>query len=46
VLSLMIFDRYLNIDTGLKLFKYLFEKADFFDDILVENYGAVWKEEE
>jgi len=46
VLSLLIYDRYLNMDTGMKLFKYLFEKADYYDNILVEEYGAIWKNEE
>jgi serine protease Do len=34
------------MDTGMKLFKYLFEKADYYDNILVEEYGAIWKNEE
>ncbi len=42
VLSLIIYDRYLNMDTGMKLFNYLFEKADFYDNVLVEQYGARW----
>jgi len=43
VLSLLIYDRYLNGETGRKLFQYLFEKADYYDNILVEEYGASWK---
>ncbi len=43
ILSLLIYDRYLNLETGLQLFKHLFEKADHFDNILVEEYGAKWK---
>ncbi len=43
VLSLMIYDRYLNEETGLTLFKYLFERADHYDNVLVEKYGASWK---
>jgi serine protease Do len=43
ILSLLIYDRYLNVDTGLKLFSHLFEKADHYDNILVEEYGAQWK---
>jgi len=43
VLSLLIYDRYLNIDTGVKLFNKLFAKADYYDNILVEEYGALWK---
>ncbi|MCB0518796.1 MAG: trypsin-like peptidase domain-containing protein [Lewinellaceae bacterium] len=46
VLSLMIFDKYLNLETGMKLFQYLFEKADHYDNILVEKYACTWKEEE
>ncbi len=46
ILSLMIYDRYLNVATGVQLFKHLFEKADHFDNILVEKYGARWKQEE
>lgn len=46
ILSLLIFDRYLNVETGLLLLKNLFEKADHFDNILVETYGAKWKFEE
>ncbi len=43
VLSLLIFDRYLNVETGVKLFEHLFERADYYDNILVEELGAVWK---
>ena len=46
ILSLLIYDRYLNADTGLKLFKHLFAKADHYDNILVEEYGAQWKNED
>jgi len=46
ILSLLIYDRYLNVSTGEKLFQHLFERADYYDNILVENYGAVWKEEQ
>ncbi len=45
VLSLIIYDRYLSHKTGLKLFGHLFQKADDYDDILVEEYGCNWKEE-
>ncbi|MBK9016495.1 MAG: hypothetical protein IPM82_21830 [Saprospiraceae bacterium] len=44
VLSLVIFDRYLTLETRMKLFRYLFEKADYFDNVLVEQFGAGWKE--
>lgn len=45
VLSLLIFDRYLNEDTGKKMLTQLFEKADYYDNVLVEQFGAVWKAE-
>lgn len=43
ILSLLIFDRYLNVDTGLRSFQHLFERADYYDDVLVDEYGAHWK---
>ncbi len=43
ILSLLIYDRYLNLETGLVLFRHLFDKADQFDNILVEQFGASWK---
>ncbi len=45
ILSLLIYDRYFNSETGLKLFENLFKKADDLDNILVEEYGARWKED-
>jgi serine protease Do len=44
ILSLLIFDRDLNLQTGVELFLRLFEKADYYDNILVEQYGASWKD--
>lgn len=44
VLSLLIYDRYLNEETGRAMLRRLFDKADETDNILVEQYGAVWKE--
>ncbi|MFT5168756.1 MAG: serine protease Do [Saprospiraceae bacterium] len=46
VLSLLIYDRYLNVKTGMKLFQHLFERADYYDNVLVEEYGASWKQED
>ncbi|MCP3929033.1 MAG: trypsin-like serine protease [Bacteroidetes bacterium] len=46
ILSLLIYDRYLNVDTGLKLFQHLFDKADQYDNLLVEKFGALWKKED
>lgn len=43
VLSLLINDQYLNKDSGKKLIENLFEKADLYDNILIEEYGAHWK---
>lgn len=45
VLSLLIYDRYLNIDTGQLLFQHLFKTADDLDNILIENYGGTWIKE-
>lgn len=45
IISLLIFDQYLNRATGIKLFNQLFEQADYYDNILVEEYGAKWKEQ-
>jgi serine protease Do len=44
-LSLLIFDRYLNEEIGLEQLKNLFAKADYYDNILVEQFGARWIEE-
>lgn len=46
ILSLLIFDRYLNVETGMEMFNKLFDRADFYDNILVEEYGASWKYEQ
>ncbi len=45
VLSLLIYDRYLNIDTGSRLFEHLFKTADDLDNVLIEQYGASWIKE-
>lgn len=42
VLTLMIYDRFLNVETGTRLFQSLFQKADRYDDILVNRFGAAW----
>ncbi len=42
ILSLLIYDRYLTVDTALPRFEYLFEQADAYDNVLVETYGAGW----
>ena len=43
VLSLLIYDGHLNVDTGFGLFQNLLTEADHYDNILVEEYGASWK---
>lgn len=45
ILSLLIFDQYFNADTGFQLLQHLFERADYYDNILVEEYGARWKKD-
>ena len=45
LLSLLIYDRYLRTETALPQFEHLFAKADEYDDVLVEQYGAAWLEE-
>ncbi|MFN4080720.1 MAG: trypsin-like peptidase domain-containing protein [Saprospiraceae bacterium] len=44
ILSLLIFDRYLDEEIGLRLLKNLLEKADEYDNLLVEKFGARWVE--
>jgi len=45
VLSLVIDERHLNLETGIRLFGHLFERADYFDNYLVEHLGALWSKE-
>jgi serine protease Do len=45
MLSLLIYDRYLKEAVAEKLLSSLFEKADYYDNILVEEYGAKWRAE-
>jgi len=42
VLSLLIYDRYLTVETALPRFEHLFAKADHYDDVLVKEFGTVW----
>lgn len=44
ILSLLIFDQYMNSQVSKKLFNHLTESADHFDDILVDQFGALWNE--
>lgn len=46
ILSLLIYDRYFNEDTGMTLIKHLLERSDHYDNILVEEFGANWAEQE
>lgn len=46
ILSLLIYDQYLNVSSALDLFDRLFEAADYYDNILVEKYGASWRKED
>jgi serine protease Do len=43
VLSLIIYDRHLNNDTAVELLQNLLERADYYDNVLVEELGAIWK---
>jgi len=45
ILSLLIFDQFLNKETMYRLFNNLLEKADELDNQLVSSYGARWKSE-
>ena len=45
LISLLIYDQYLNTETATEIFNQLFEAADKYDDILVQEFGAIWKEE-
>lgn len=42
ILSLLIFDQYMDRDISRKLFEHLTTAADHYDDILVDEYGAQW----
>jgi len=45
ILSLLIYDKYFDDQTSKLFFSALFEKADYYDNILVEEYGASWRPE-
>lgn len=42
ILSLMIYDQYLNVESAKKMFSKLFKAADQYDDVLVNKFGASW----
>jgi len=46
ILSLLIYDQYLNVESADKLFEKLYDAADYYDNILVEQFGAIWKADE
>lgn len=46
MLSLVIYDRYFDEQTGNIHLKRLFDKADYYDDIFIEKYGALPKPDE
>jgi serine protease Do len=41
VLSMIIYDHYLTYETGLEEFTSLIKKADFYDNYLIDNFGAL-----
>ncbi len=43
ILSFIIYDSYFTKVTARETFKKLITKADHYDDILVDEYGALWK---
>ncbi|MBK8626212.1 MAG: trypsin-like peptidase domain-containing protein [Saprospiraceae bacterium] len=45
ILSLLIYDQYINSETMLKLFNSLLTAADKYDNELIEKFGAKWKVE-
>ena len=44
VLSFLIFEQYLNEETGKQMLSDLSQKADYYDNVLVEQFGAHWKD--
>ena len=46
ILSSILIDRYLDVQQGSHQIKNLLAKADEYDDLLVNTFGAIWKGEE
>ena len=46
ILSFSIFGQYLKLQTAVDLVKNLLERADYFDNVLVNEYGATWRTQE
>jgi serine protease Do len=42
VLSLLVYDQYFDIEVSSRLFQKLFDTADHYDDVLVNQFGAKW----
>lgn len=45
ILSILIYDRDLDMDSSKQHFQHLFERADYYDNVLVEQFGARWMQE-
>lgn len=41
ILSCLIYDYYMTYETGVEIFKNLFSKADYYDNLLVDSFGAL-----
>ena len=41
ILSSLIYNQYLTFETGTEILKSLFTKADFYDNLLIEKFGAL-----
>lgn len=42
VLSLLIYDQFINQESAIIIFNKLFQTADLYDNILIERFGAIW----
>jgi serine protease Do len=45
IISILIYDQYLNATTAIKIFQELFIAADKYDDLLIEKFNARWKDD-
>jgi serine protease Do len=41
ILSFLVYDQYLTFETGTEMFRNLFSRADYYDNLLVEQFGAL-----
>ena len=46
VLSVILYDRDITMESGLKIFENLFKKADYYDDLLKNDFGCLDRIEE